>query len=185
MENVNTDVRVWRSKLTWTVVYFRTWPLTRSQVKTKWVWTPLCFFPREVTVLPRGITPGESDTMKESSPVSTRFVIAYCKKIEWFVGSILILITAILIGSISAALSFPILAAPREKSLGMGREEGTRAHIPEQRVVIEHNILTQSVSWCSEPRISPNLKIRWPSRRCEEYVRIRSVSERLRHCSSI
>ena len=60
--------------------------MTRSQVKTKWVWTPLCFSPREVTELPRGITPGESDTMKESSPVSTRFVIAYCKKIEWFVG---------------------------------------------------------------------------------------------------
>ena len=55
-------------------------------MKTKWVWTPLCFSPREVTELPRGITPGESDTMKESSPVSTRFVIAYCKKIEWFVG---------------------------------------------------------------------------------------------------
>ena len=35
-------------------------------------------------------------------------------------------------GSISAALSFPVLAPPWEESLGMGREEGTRAHIPEQ-----------------------------------------------------
>lgn len=49
-------------------------------------------------------------------------------------------------GSISAARSFPVLAPPREESLGMGREEGTRARIPEQRLVIETNILTQAVS---------------------------------------
>ena len=36
--------------------------------------------------------------------------------------SILILITAILMGSISAALSFPVLAPLREESSGMGRE---------------------------------------------------------------
>ena len=78
-------------------------------------------------------------------------------------------------GSISAALSFPVLAPPWEESLGMGREEGTRAHIPEQRLVIETNILTQAVSWCIEPRISLSLKIRWSSRKCEEYDRITMV----------
>ena len=81
-------------------------------------------------------------------------------------------------GSISAALSFPVLAPPREESLGMGREEGTRAHIPEQRVVIELNILTQAVSWCTEPRISLSLKIRWSSRKCEEYDRITVVCQK-------
>ena len=81
-------------------------------------------------------------------------------------------------GSISAALSFPVLAPPWEESLGMGREEGTRAHIPEQRQVIETNILTQAVSWCTEPRISLSLKIRWSSRLCEEYDRITVVCQK-------
>ena len=68
--------------------------------------------------------------------------------IEWFVGYTFNpnFKTAILIGSISAALSFPVLAPPREESSGMGEREGTRAHIPEQRLVIETNILTQAVS---------------------------------------
>lgn len=36
-------------------------------------------------------------------------------------------------------------SSPR-REFGDGREEGTRARIPEQRLVIETNILTQAVS---------------------------------------